>query len=37
MGTPADVAELIAFPVSDRAACITGTNIVIDGGAHPAI
>jgi enoyl-[acyl-carrier-protein] reductase (NADH) len=29
--------HLIAFLVSDRAASITGTNIVIDGGAHPAI
>jgi NAD(P)-dependent dehydrogenase (short-subunit alcohol dehydrogenase family) len=34
-GTPTDVAELVAFLVSDRAAWITGSNFVIDGGQNP--
>jgi NAD(P)-dependent dehydrogenase (short-subunit alcohol dehydrogenase family) len=33
--TPAEVAELIAFLVSPRAASITGTEYVIDGGTLP--
>jgi NAD(P)-dependent dehydrogenase (short-subunit alcohol dehydrogenase family) len=32
-GTPADVGELVAFLVSDRAAYITGAEYVIDGGS----
>ncbi|WP_277023347.1 SDR family oxidoreductase [Paracoccus sp. SCN 68-21] len=32
---PADVASLIAFLASDRAATITGTEHVIDGGTVP--
>ncbi|HET6736748.1 SDR family oxidoreductase [Mycobacterium sp.] len=32
-GTPADVGELVAFLVSDRAAFITGAEYVIDGGS----
>jgi NAD(P)-dependent dehydrogenase (short-subunit alcohol dehydrogenase family) len=32
-GTPADVGELVAFLVSDRAAYITGGEYVIDGGS----
>jgi NAD(P)-dependent dehydrogenase (short-subunit alcohol dehydrogenase family) len=31
-GTPAEVAELIAFLASDRSSYITGQNIRIDGG-----
>jgi NAD(P)-dependent dehydrogenase (short-subunit alcohol dehydrogenase family) len=33
--TPAEIADLIAFLASDRAATITGTEIVIDGGTVP--
>ena len=32
---PEDVAGLIAFLASDRAATITGTEYVIDGGTVP--
>ena len=33
--TPREVAELIAFVVSPRAAAVTGTEYVIDGGTVP--
>lgn len=32
---PEEVASLIAFLASDRAATITGTEVVIDGGTMP--
>lgn len=33
LGQPEEVAELVAFLLSDRAAYLTGQNIVLDGGA----
>jgi 3alpha(or 20beta)-hydroxysteroid dehydrogenase len=32
-GTPEDVSELVLFLASDAASYITGTEIVLDGGA----
>jgi len=36
-GWPAEVAELVAFLASERAASITGSEYVIDGGTIPTI
>jgi len=35
--TPMEVAELIAFLASDRAASITGAEFRIDGGSLPVV
>ena len=37
MGEAEEVADLIAFLVSERAAYITGTAVVIDGGVSTVI
>jgi NAD(P)-dependent dehydrogenase (short-subunit alcohol dehydrogenase family) len=36
-GTPAEVAEVVAFVVSDRASYVTGTEITVDGGTVPTV
>jgi NAD(P)-dependent dehydrogenase (short-subunit alcohol dehydrogenase family) len=33
-GTPEEVADLVAFVVSERANFITGSSVSIDGGYH---
>jgi NAD(P)-dependent dehydrogenase (short-subunit alcohol dehydrogenase family) len=37
MGVPQDLAEIVGFLVSDRAAWITGSNFIVDGGSNPTV
>ena len=37
MGTPGDVASLVAFLVSDEAAFVCGATVLVDGGAHRSV
>jgi NAD(P)-dependent dehydrogenase (short-subunit alcohol dehydrogenase family) len=37
MGVPQDLAEIVGFLVSDRAAWITGSNFIVDGGQNPTV
>ena len=34
LGKPEEVGDLVAFLASDRAGYLTGTSVVLDGGAH---
>lgn len=36
-GDPAEIAELVVFPVSDRASWNTGSDFAIDGGMRKEI
>ena len=36
-GRPEEVAELVAFLVSNRAPYINGTEVVVDGGTIPTV
>ena len=37
MGAPSEVADLVAFLVSDGAGYLTGTDVLIDGGVSATI
>jgi NAD(P)-dependent dehydrogenase (short-subunit alcohol dehydrogenase family) len=36
-GHPSEIAELLAFCASDKPGCLTGTDIVCDGGVMAAM
>ncbi len=36
MGKPEEVGDLVAFLASDRSGYLTGTSVILDGGAHQA-
>jgi NAD(P)-dependent dehydrogenase (short-subunit alcohol dehydrogenase family) len=37
MGIPQDIAEIVGFLISDRAAWITDSNFIVDGGQNPTV
>lgn len=37
LGTPADVAAVVLFLLSDAAAYVTGTEVLVDGGVTPSV
>jgi 3-oxoacyl-[acyl-carrier protein] reductase len=37
IGLPEDVADLLCFLASERAGCLTGTCITVDGGASRSV
>lgn len=37
LATPADIADLVLFLASPRAAYLTGTTVTMDGGQHPVV
>jgi NAD(P)-dependent dehydrogenase (short-subunit alcohol dehydrogenase family) len=37
MGVPQDIAEIAGFLISGRAAWITGSNFIVDGGQNPTV
>jgi 3-oxoacyl-[acyl-carrier protein] reductase len=36
MGTPHEVADVVAFLVSERASWVTGVCLIVDGAQHKA-
>jgi NAD(P)-dependent dehydrogenase (short-subunit alcohol dehydrogenase family) len=37
MGIPQNIAEIVGFLISDRAAWITGSNFIVDGGQNQTV